>query len=60
MLSSNTVQFIPILDRSNYELGSTVMKAFLMFLNLWAHIMGVTTAPMEDINAQGVATNQEA
>ena len=36
------------------------MKAFLMSLDLWAHIMGVTTAPMEDINAQGVATNQEA
>jgi gag-polypeptide of LTR copia-type len=57
---NNVVQFIPILDGSNYGIWSTVMRAFLMFMGLWAHIMGTTAAPAETLDATGVVTNQEA
>jgi hypothetical protein len=59
-MSNNVAQFVPILDSSNYEIWSTVMRAFLMSLGLWAHVMGITTAPIKMLDATGVVTNQEA
>jgi hypothetical protein len=57
---NNVTQFVLVLDGTNYGLWSTVMKAFLMSLGLWAHVTGITAAPAEEHNAQRVVTNQEA
>ena len=57
---NNVAQFVPVLDGSNYGLWSTVIKAFLMSLGLWAHVTGITATPAEEHNAQGVVTNQKA
>ena len=58
-MSNNATLFVPILDSSNYGLWSTVMKAFLMSLGLWAHVTGVTAAPAEVLSAAGEVINQE-
>jgi hypothetical protein len=57
---NNISQFIPILDSSNYGIWSSVMRAFLMSLGLWAHATGTTAAPAETVDAAGAITNQEA
>jgi hypothetical protein len=59
-MSSNVSQFVPILDSSNYGVWSSVMRAFLISLGLWAHATGTTAAPIEMVDATGVVTNQEA
>jgi hypothetical protein len=59
-MSNNISQFVPILDSSNYGIWSSVMRAFLMSLGLWAHTMGTTAAPAEVVDAAGAVTNQEA
>jgi hypothetical protein len=59
-MSNNLSQFVPILDGSNYGIWSSVMRAFLMSLGLWAHAIGTTAAPVEMLDATGAVTNQEA
>jgi hypothetical protein len=57
---NNISQFVPILDGSNYGIWSSVMRAFLISLGLWAHAMGTTAAPAEMLDVTGTVTNQEA
>jgi hypothetical protein len=59
-MSSNVSQFVPILDGSNYGIWSSAIRAFLMSLGLWAHVMGTTAAPAKMVDAAGAVTNQEA
>jgi hypothetical protein len=51
---NNVSQFVPILDGSNYGIWSSAMRAFLMFLGLWAHATGTTAAPVETLDATSV------
>jgi gag-polypeptide of LTR copia-type len=59
-MSNNVSQFVPILDGSNYGIWSSVMRAFLMSLGLWAHATGTTTVPAEMLDATDAVMNQEA
>jgi hypothetical protein len=56
-MSNNISQFVPILNGSNYGIWSSVTRAFLMSLGLWAHAMGTTTAPVEMLDATSVVMN---
>ena len=52
-MSNNATQFVLILDGSNYGLWSTAMRAFLMSLGLWAHIIGTTAALLRLLMLRG-------
>ena len=44
-MSANPTTLVPILDRTNWEVWSKVMKAFLMSIGLWKHADGTVPWP---------------